>query len=95
MLIILQKLINYTIREQLIDVIPILLVSSIVSFIVFQFNTFELNYYIIFILQFISAIIMTIIFYNLIGYKDFLILQNKIIIKLKHDTKISQKKLVY
>ena len=83
------KLINYTIREQLIDILPILVVSSIVSIIVFQFNTFELNYYIIFSIQLISAFVLTIIFYNLIGYKEFIIIQKKIIIKLKHGSKIS------
>lgn len=77
------KLINYTVKEQLLDITPIFFVSGLVSTIIYMINFLDINFLVVFLLQIVSALVLTIALYNVIKFQEYLILQDKFLKHLK------------
>lgn len=77
------KLINYSIKEQLIDILPIFIVSGLVSFLIHKLTFMDLHFTLTFALQVLSSLVLTALLYNLLRFKEYLALQNKLLLQLK------------
>jgi teichuronic acid exporter len=77
------KLINYPVKEQLLDILPIIIVSGLVSCTIYTFSFLDLHFTVIFALQILSALFLTALLYNVLRFKEYLGLQDKLITQLK------------
>jgi hypothetical protein len=73
------KLIHYTMKEQLTDLLPIFLVSGSISLVLYGINFLGLNYWFTFGLQAIFGFGLTMLIYNLIRFPEYINIQSKII----------------
>jgi len=72
------KLIHYSMREQIVDLLPILAVSGSVSILIYLINSLDWAYWILFTFQMAAGLILTILFYNLIRFPEYLNMQKKL-----------------
>jgi O-antigen/teichoic acid export membrane protein len=77
------RLIHYTMREQLKDLIPIFAVSGIVGLLMFGINYLELKFWVTFLIQIILGSTLTIAIYNFIRFPEYLNIQTKSIAFIK------------
>ncbi len=73
------KYINYTLKEQLFDLLPFFLISSFINIIVYSINFLNLNYISIFTIQIIIIISLTFLIYNTLKISEFINLKRKLI----------------
>lgn len=78
-----EKLINYPMKEQLIDIAPIFLISGIISIVVYGVNFLSMDYWLKLGIQILSGGSMTILIYNIIRLPEYLNIQRQVLSFIK------------
>jgi hypothetical protein len=73
------RLIHYTMKEQLKDLLPMITVSGIVSILLYAVNFLEMRYWTTFIIQLVAGSILTVIIYNIIKFPEYINVQSKVL----------------
>lgn len=75
---------KYLVKEHLLDILPVIFVSSFVSGVIYTFSFLDIHFILIFDLQLLTALVLSILFNNILRFKEYLSLQNKISVRIKN-----------